>query len=642
MRGGSRRYARCNAPSVRILAATPAGAFMSSSLDNGRRSSLAPVLILVPLLVASLGSFACGGGSTSRDMPADAVLVQMKGADSNLMLEALGEAGPPIVAVSSLAAEGEAPLLRVPVPAGRDAEELARQLNEQAGVEFAEPVFRYHTQRTPNDPRLKDLWGLEAIAAPTAWSKTVGERATVVAIVDDGVALNHPDLKDNIWVNPEEIAGNGIDDDGDGYIDDVNGWNFVDDNNDPSPAGSGAERFHGSHVSGTIGAVGDNRVGVVGVNWRVSLMALRAIGPQGGRADDLARAIDYATDHGARVINASWGGGGNSQVIAKAIRRAERHGVLFAAAAGNDGAVSPGFPASLAIANIISVGAFGADGALASFSDRGALVAAPGVAILSTTAPGKYERYDGTSMATPHVAGLAALLWSAHPSATLQQVKNAILASAVPMEGARHGRIDAARALDALVGAGGGASGALVLSRDKLTFKTASGKVPRAQSVSVRAEGGGKRRWKASVSAKWLTLVKAAGTTPSRLSVKVVPTGLRAGIHEAQVRVEDESSPTPTTLTVSLLVGSKTGAVAQGAECRESEGTVFVKAGTSCTLSAPGFDLDAALAPVRWRLPDGSISTGPRLVARFARKGEFRLEVSSMEGEREFVPVVVE
>src|SRR5438132_8131821 len=174
-------------------------------------------------------------------------------------------------------------------------------------------------------------------------------------------------------------------------------------------------------------------------------MALRALGPSGGRSDDLARAIDYAVDHGARVINASWGGNGQSQTIAKAIARARKHGVLFVAAAGNEAAARPSFPANLGDDTVLSVGAFGPNGALAPFSNRAALVAAPGVGILSTTAPGQYDRYDGTSMASPHVAGVAALLWAAHPNASLEQVRKAILSSAVPMTGVQHGRVDAAR-----------------------------------------------------------------------------------------------------------------------------------------------------------------------------------------------------
>src|SRR5207248_9242037 len=267
------------------------------------------------------------------------------------------------------------------------------------------------------------------------------------------------------------IAANGRDDDGDGYVDDVNGYDFVDGRGDPSPARTGEERWHGTHVAGTIGAAGDNRVGISGVNWKVALMALSAIGTRGGRSDDLARAIDYAVDHGPRVVNASWGGGGQSQAIAKAVARAGERGVLFVAAAGNDGASRPSFPASLTSDNLISVGAFTPAGKLAPFSNRGALVAAPGVGILSTTAPGQYERYDGTSMAAPHVPGVAALLWSARPEATLAQVRRAILSSAVALGGTKHGRVDAARAMAALLGdSGGGGSGGFVLSRDSLAF----------------------------------------------------------------------------------------------------------------------------------------------------------------------------
>jgi subtilisin family serine protease len=529
----------------------------------------------------------------------------------------------------------------MPVGANQRPEELARLLAQEDSVEYAEPVYVYQATRTPNDPRFREQWGLGRIDAPGAWAKTVGDRSVAVAVVDDGVALTHPDLAANLWVNPGEIAGNGKDDDGDGYTDDVNGWNFVDNNNDVSPGASGEGRFHGTHVAGIIGAVGDNRAGIAGVNWRVSLMALRALGPSGGRSDDLARAIDFATDHGARVINASWGGGGKSQAIARAIRRAQEHGVLFAAAAGNDGAEAPGFPANLGFDNLVSVGALAPDGNLAPFSDRGALVAAPGVGILSTTAPGKYERYDGTSMAAPHVAGLAALLWAAAPGATLAQVREAILSSAVATPGTRHGRIDAARALSALEARGGG-PGSLLLSRARLTFRAAGGRVPRAQGVAVRAQGGGARGWKASADAPWIKLSRAEGTTPSRCLIGVEPTGLAAGSHQGHVQIADTRGGAPVTLTVLLQIAGRNVAIAHGSGCGEREGIVHVKAGTLCTLSAPGFDADASSAPVAWRLPGGAVAEGPRLFGRFVRKGTFSLRVDSTEGGAEEVPVVVE
>ena len=291
--------------------------------------------------VAALITSACGDPSSQPVYATDAVLVRLDPGATLPPPQRGDDAGPPIVQVASVAPADSDPILRVPVPAGQTPDEYARSLSAQPGIALAEPIAIYTSSKTPNDSRYKELWGLKAIDVESAWSTTVGDRAIAVAVIDDGVAMTHSDLAANIWVNPEESSSNGRDDDGDGLVDDVHGWDFVDNDAQPGPASSGAERWHGSHVSGTIGAVGDNRAGVVGVNWKVSIMALRAIGPAGGRSDDLARAIDYAVDHGARVINASWGGGGTSDVIQRAVARAEKHGVLFVAAAGNEGAVKP-------------------------------------------------------------------------------------------------------------------------------------------------------------------------------------------------------------------------------------------------------------------------------------------------------------
>src|SRR2546426_3290946 len=359
--------------------------------------------------VALAASLACGGGSQPALPAPDAILVQLERGAPPPAGRAGRDVGPPIVPLPSFPSDEGAPLLRVPIAPGADPAAGAAGAGGPAGVAFADPIYVYPPRRVPNDPHYGDLWGLERIGAPAAWTKTTGERGVVVAVVDDGVALDHPDLAPNLWRNPSELEGNRQDDDLDGYVNDVNGWDFVDDDNDPAPAASGDERWHGTHVAGTIGAAGDNRIGVTGVNWKVSLMPLRAIGRRGGRSDHLAKAIDFATEHGARVINASWGGGGTSLVIANAIARASRKGVLFVAAAGNDSAPSPSFPANLKLDNIISVGASTPDDRLAAFSDRGAMVAAPGVGILSTTAPGRYASYDGTSMAAPHAPWTPAL-----------------------------------------------------------------------------------------------------------------------------------------------------------------------------------------------------------------------------------------
>ena len=609
---------------------------------SGRRAPRR-LLQLGALLIA--GASACSDASPGLHA-GDAILVQLKpGAVAPASLET-DDAGPPVQPLLDLAADGEEPLLRVPVPAGMSVEEAAQRASLDEGVDYAEPIHLYRPSKTANDPRVKDLWGLEQIEAPAAWDRTTGDRKVVVAVVDDGVALDHPDLVPNLWTNPDEEAGNGVDDDGDGYVDDVHGYDFVDEDGDPMPAPKGDARWHGTHVSGTIGAAGNNRVGVAGVNWQVSLMALRALGPDGGRADALARAIDYAADHGARVINASWGGGGASKTLSRSIERAGKRGVLFVVAAGNDGGRAPEYPANLDLDNILSVGALGPDGALASFSNRGALVAAPGVGILSTTAPGRYERYDGTSMATPHVAGIAALLWARKPNASLEQVRRAILASARSVKGSEHGSVSALRALDALDGSPPDA-GALRLSRTELAFTATSDGAPRTQVVSIRAVAGGAVRWTASADAPWVKLPRTEGRTPSRLSIKVDPGGLRAGAHHAKVLLRtagaDATASAPVTVAVTLTVGAKgANALAAGPGCKVISGKLRVKAGSICRVTAPGLDPRARSVGVAWRLPGGRAVRAGTFSARFARAGNFALRVSSAEGADEDVQVEVQ
>jgi subtilisin family serine protease len=587
---------------------------------------------------------ACGGASSPGERAADSVVVQLATDAEPPRLPAAHGDGSPIVPLETVGPADAPPLLRLPIPNGEDPVGFAHDASDHAGVEFAEPVYLYAQSRVANDPRLKELWGLTAIDASGAWSTTVGDRRVVVAVVDDGVALTHPDLAPNLWINPSEIAGNGRDDDGDGYVDDVNGYDFVLRRGDPSPGKTGEARWHGSHVAGTIGAAGDNGIGVAGVNWKVSLMALRALGPSGGRSDDLARAIDYAVDHGARVINASWGGNGQSQTIAKAIARARKHGVLFVAAAGNEAAARPSFPANLGDDTVLSVGAFGPNGALAPFSNRAALVAAPGVGILSTTAPGQYERYDGTSMATPHVAGLAALLWAARPQARLEEIRNAIVSSAAPLAGTRRGRVDANRAMAALLGdSGSGSSGAFVLSRASLLFSSTRGQVPRAQTISLRAEGGSIRRWTARADARWIRVGSDQGDTPAYLSVRVDPSGLAPGDYLGQVRIEaPERASDFAVLQVKLHVGAGVAVTAAGAGCAMREGRVHVERGSTCVLATPGAGVGATAASVQWRLPGGTTVQGGAMYGQFTQAGEYQVEVSGSEDGTDAITVVVE
>lgn len=285
----------------------------------------------------------------------------------------------------------------------------------------------------PNDHQFNLLWALNDspgynIHAPEAWNIFTGDPNFVIADIDTGMQLDNIDLAANLYTNQKEIAGNGIDDDGDGYIDDIHGWDFYDNTNDPTDLDG-----HGTHTAGTIGAVGNNALGIAGVNWQCKIMPLKFIGPNGGYTSDAIRALEYAVKLGVKVSNNSWGNSTYEQSLYDAIDAAKAAGHLFVAGAGNgtsNNDTAPFYPASYANDNIISVAAVDSTGALASFSNFGATtvdIAAPGVGIYSTVPGNNLASKDGTSMATPHVAGVAALLWGHEPSLTWQGVKSRIL-----------------------------------------------------------------------------------------------------------------------------------------------------------------------------------------------------------------------
>ncbi|MEZ2318961.1 MAG: S8 family serine peptidase [Microcoleus sp.] len=303
---------------------------------------------------------------------------------------------------------------------------------------------------TPSDPRLNELWGLNNtgqtggrfdadIDAPEAWDIQKGSKNVVVAVVDTGVDYNHQDLAANIWRNTGEIAGDGIDNDRNGYIDDVRGYNFINNNNNPTDIAS-----HGTHVAGTIGAVGNNNIGVVGVSQNVSIMPLMVfkIYPDGkllASTDALVKAINYATQKGAKVINASYGGPSFSQAQKDAIADANKKGVLFVAAAGNDAKNNDTvahYPSNYDLPNIIAVAATTDSDLVAFFSNYGnnsVDLGAPGQNILSTIPGNQYGFKSGTSMAAPHVAGAAALLLAQNPSLSVTQLKNILMRTTDPL-----------------------------------------------------------------------------------------------------------------------------------------------------------------------------------------------------------------
>lgn len=335
-------------------------------------------------------------------------------------------------------------------------EDAVKKLKGLAELVYAEPNFIYKHCAVSNDPYFTSgqLWGMYGdqstpknqygSQAAEAWAKGhVGVAKVVVGVIDEGAMFNHEDLVANYRANPFDKV-DGIDNDGNGYIDDVHGWDFF---NGDNSTFDGTVDDHGTHVSGTLGATGGNGKGVAGVNWKVSILNGKFLGPFGGSSEDAALAVDYMTDfkmrHHANIValNNSWGGGGFSQTLKDAIDRADSANILFVAAAGNNNSNNdafPFYPATYTSENIISVAAITSVGLRSSFSDYGLTtvdLGAPGSGIYSTL-PGAnntstYGSYDGTSMATPHVTGAAALYASTHPGATAAQIKAAILSSVI-------------------------------------------------------------------------------------------------------------------------------------------------------------------------------------------------------------------
>jgi subtilisin family serine protease len=286
---------------------------------------------------------------------------------------------------------------------------------------------------TPSFAPVTDLgssnWNLDRINAPEVWARGYTGQGITVAVIDTGVDYNHSDLAGNIWVNTREIAGNGIDDDGNGYVDDIHGWNFVDNNNTPLDFNG-----HGTHVAGTI-AARNNGVGVTGVAHNAKIMAIQAISASGtGDALQVASGIRYAADNGARVINLSIGGIGTT-AIRDAVEYATKKGAVVVMAAGNSSGAEPTSPANLANLWGIAVGAIDSQNKFASFSDRAGAtgvnyVVAPGVNILSLGLNNTYRGSSGTSMATPHIAGVAALMLGANSTLLPEQVVQMIAQTA--------------------------------------------------------------------------------------------------------------------------------------------------------------------------------------------------------------------
>lgn len=449
-------------------------------------------------------------------------------------------------------------------PNSADIPSICSEYAANPNVVYAVPVRIASVQTTPNDPYLlssgswgnpfDDLWGLKKINAQTAWNSSSGQ-GVIVAVVDTGLDYNHPDIIDNVWANTAETNGTpGMDDDNNGFDDDVRGWNFVDNNNDPRD-GFG----HGTHVAGTIAAVGNNGIGVAGVAYQSRIMPVKGLDDNGnGFLDKLASAIVYAATNGADVISNSWGGGGEADpLVEEAVRTANSLGSVVVFAAGNNSSPADYFyPAS--IQDVVTVGSTGVDDSLSWFSNWGHMidVVAPGGGgpeipsipnstynILSLRASGTgnpdyvvgdaYVRLAGTSMATPHVSGVVALLLAANPSLTRDQVISIIRHSADDLVGPPDldtlgfdllfgwGRLNAARALS-MASAPPPDPPVMRIPASRLDFD-----LPHSQCGEERFEkldiyniGQDALNWTSTVPS-WLSVVPPGGTAHAVPSVTV-------------------------------------------------------------------------------------------------------------------------
>jgi subtilisin family serine protease len=435
------------------------------------------------LCAMTLSNALVGGRAAAKDgegkakYKADEILIQFKpGATPEDIVSARNSVGAltrkQLKKANRLAAKGELELAAI--QSGLSVEDAVRIVEAHPSVAFAEPNYVVTHQLAATDSYYTNgnLWGVYGDAtspanqfgsqAGEAWAAGhTGSSSVYVGVIDEGIDPLHIDLAANVWTNPYDPV-DGVDNDGNGYADDVNGWDFFQDNNsiyDGARPSDYTTDLHGTHVAGTIGAL-SNGLGVVGVNWNVTMISAKFLGPDGGTIADAVAAVDYFVDlktrHGLNIvaINNSWGGGGYSQALHDAVIRAAKADILFPAAAGNGNLAGigqnndtrPNYPANYNTTQgtttesaasydaVIAVAALTSTGALAKYSNYGALtvdIGAPGSGVWSTSPNNTLTRLDGTSMATPHVTGGIALYASTHPTATPQAIRSAILTTGV-------------------------------------------------------------------------------------------------------------------------------------------------------------------------------------------------------------------
>lgn len=428
-------------------------AILKSLTQGGTVKSRQPLVQTIFLFAIVLANYTARAETLSA-MPGE-YLVKMKTPLENRTVDELSRELKG--SIKSLLLEQQIVLLQKPET--ESAKTIIAELLQNPSVELVEPNYIFTIDQLPNDPLFGNLWGLKNtgqsdgasvgtpgtdIGVEKAWDITTGSHKVLVAVIDTGVNYKHPDLQGNIWSNAAEAKGRaGIDDDGNGYVDDIHGIdvsNAVNPSSDPMD-----DHGHGTHCAGIIGARGNDSKGIVGVNWKVQIMPLKFLSANGsGTMEGAIRAIDYATRMGAKIMSNSWGAAISGAVLLEqAVQRAEKAGALFVAAAGNNGLNIDDmdyYPATIKARSLIAVAAVDNKGQLASFSNYGkekVHVAGPGVGIYSSILDG-YASWSGTSMATPHVAGVAALLLAKEPQLTNVRLKDRLLKTARPLPSLRN------------------------------------------------------------------------------------------------------------------------------------------------------------------------------------------------------------
>jgi len=507
-------------------------------------------------------------------------------------------------------------------PPGSTINEAIANISTNPNVAYVEPDYIYTIEATPSDPDFSLQYGLTQISAPRAWDVNTGSPDTIIAVIDSGVDYNHPDLQGQIWRNPGEVAGNGVDDDGNGFVDDVRGWDFAANDNNPMD-----EHNHGTHVAGIVGAKANNNEGGSGVDWQVKIMALKFMNAQGqGSTSAAIRAIDYAVANGAKISNNSWGGGSFSQALFDAIQAAQRQGHLFIAAAGNgdangigiDNDASAHYPSSYQLDNIVAIAATDQSDQLTRFSNFGRTsvdVAAPGLQIYSTIRNGLYASYSGTSMASPFVSGLAGLLLAQNPNLTTAELKSAILNNADPVAGLR-GQIVTGARINAFASINNIPVGAPTTPVAPVEITTPSNTVLGVGDVlQLSATGGdGQYTWRSA--------------NPNRVRVTNQATGeiTALAVGAARITVSDGTGLVSTALPLEVVINSALSLAPNNLT------ELNVNDSTQLTVSG-------GVAPFTWTSSDSTIATvnpnnanGDSATLTANLQGTFRITASDANG----------